>query len=414
MTKTLSIKGPALSYSSEGLLHFDADCGGIWSDEEKAGLRWNVVDVVGKTVGTGGTGPSFHLRLATSPTGYALQVQLGTLDVKAPPLIVSVVGMSVKPYGALAGPIAATSLRSRALSGKNKRIKYTASIGNAVYCAGVETHYGTNIGLGLTGSNEGPRYSAATFAPIVGHWAYILEPTALVEGKGAFSAINSYDGARVTFGFVQFTLNQQDANLVLLLRKWLQRTDGARYFPGLQLLEKNGKKRIYDNAGVLLENDKNNSELLDRVNPNKQSIDDAEKCFLASLMHLARHAPETCKDQVELAVQYFKGYLVAMEGDGIDRRPDYICAVICDIRNQGRAKLPEIRSCLVAADGTPLPDSAAYEKLLRIGAKKKNSPYLNRVSNLRAYLGKQIESGVLGNKLYDENTGDFIDRPRLP
>jgi hypothetical protein len=118
---------------------------------------------------------------------------------------------------------------------------------------------------------------------------------------------------------------------------------------------------------------------------------------------LHRHDPQACLDQMALAVSNFKRHLKAFHGAGIDARPDYICALICDIRNQGRAGIGDVKK-LLRKNNEDVPNNELFEALLGIGA----TTYAGRIKGLRKRLGELIAAKRMGIKAYDEVTGDFV------
>lgn len=412
--KTISIDGPDAAFFTTDSVTLKANCGGTWTAAEKQALAWSVARG-GDEFEPAGQGPELRLPLANKAAkakwGYGCRVRVGLSPAVQATRGLAVIGIGTTPYTALTVAIAPGDITTRPLE-KSKRVRSIATLGTAKFSIGLHQTYQGRLGLGMADSDQGPHYSARTFWPLFGPWAALVEATTRVEGSQTFAAVNTYDDARITFGLVQFGAHYYDANLILLLRRWLARSDAGYYFPNLRLKKVDGKDRIHDANGNLIDtaSDPRNKALLDLLNPVSNAIDDAEAVLMAALVHLARHDPQTCVDQVRLAIRNFSSYLKDLKGKEIDGRPDYIAVLVCDIRNQGRASKADIEKCLRDATGR-LSDARAYRALLAL--KGKNNAFAARVEHLAKAIQRMREQGLLGLYRYDETAGDFV-QPKPP
>jgi len=409
--KTIQIEAPQAVFYGNGRLTLKAKCGGTWSAEEIKSLAWSIGNADGSVFEAAGSGPELSLPLARKNVrrkwGYGCRVRVSFSPTLHATHGLAVIGMGGTPYAPLAAPIASGAVKVHELP-DSKRKRSIATLGKTSFSIGLHQSYDGRLGLGLIDYSEGPHFSANAFWPLFGPWAAVVEATTRVEGAQSFVAVNTYDSARITFGLVQFAAHFYDANLVPLLRRWLARKDAAFYFPYLSLKKVDGKDRIHDASGKLLDTktDPNNTALLDLLNPDGKLVDQNEELLMAGLVHLTRHDPQTCVDQVAQAIRNFRSYLEDMKGKGIHGRPDYIAVVICDIRNQGRASLDDIEKCLKDAQGKPIPDDKAYKALLKLKGKK--AKFATRVEELKEAVRKMRDQGLLGRFLYDENSAEFV------
>ena len=67
-------------------------------------------------------------------------------------------------------------------------------------------------------------------------WLYFLAPTDAAEG-GLFHALNTYDRAAFTFGFLQYAAHVPDGDFVVYLRALLALPGAADHVPDLVLLD---------------------------------------------------------------------------------------------------------------------------------------------------------------------------------
>jgi len=409
--KTLAIDGPTTIFSTVKVQRFKAVCQGVWSQVEKQSLEWVVAFGDYAPVVLETNGETALVGIPDQRTGSALHVgvRLPAADIMAE-LSVVVVGMAVRPYAALASPIGDAQVRHRkTIRNGKERVRWELAIAGAKCALGLETAYRYEndptryLGIGMLAPSEGPRYDAAAFASRYGHWAHLLDATTAVEGGQSFVATNTYDRGRLSFGLIQFASHQPDANLVLLLRQWLQRGDAAVYFPEFELQDDGGVDRIHDRQGNRLESASSTAALCAALNPDPESAGATEARFLARLIHLMRSDATACDDQVGLAIDNFRQHLRAFHGKGIDGRPDTICVVIGDIKNQGRGDDSAIAKCLM--DGAKkVANGEAMQRMLKIGSRT----YADRIEALKLQIGKRAgSSGPLGAKVYDEATAGF-------
>lgn len=78
------------------------------------------------------------------------------------------------------------------------------------------------------------------------HWASLITPSAYCESRYGFEALNTYDRANFTIGFIQFAAHTYNDNFHLFLRRaMVERPEQAkRYFPELSMREADRLKTI--------------------------------------------------------------------------------------------------------------------------------------------------------------------------
>jgi hypothetical protein len=221
-----------------------------------------------------------------------------------------------------------------------------------------------------------------------------------VESKGSYFCLNTYDRARFTFGFMQYAALVPNGDFVRYLRVLLQLPLADEYFPRLVLKA----DRIYyqnDNQSLTpLENDVSTLGLMNYLNPTLRDIENQEAISAARMVHWAQHDPQHRLVQVESAVQLFEANMPRYHRRlGLDQAPAKVCAVVCDILHQGRAKPHQISTALNTQGNW----EQAYNNLLKIGAAK----YSGRINGLKQKISEAIQAGVF-NKTYEADTNRFV------
>ncbi|MBY0319550.1 MAG: hypothetical protein K2X72_12570 [Reyranella sp.] len=252
-------------------------------------------------------------------------------------------------------------------------------------------------GLSFYGDDGDPSYDAALY-PDLGAWAQLLDVTVRGEGKGRFTTLNTYDRAAFTFGFLQFAAHVPDGDFVRWFRAVLARPEAADYFPTLRLV--GGRIAVATSDGTQpLESPASTSGLMAFLNPNGDRVDAEEIVNAARLIDWTRRQAETRALQVEGAASTFRALLKsAARRVPLDGESDAVCAVIADIRHQGRGGDDVwnlIRTALTAAD--------KLEALLAIGADE----YGERCQAVGEQVRRKLASGKLGAAVYRKNTADF-------
>ena len=407
--KTMSI-GPLSIYSTAGKQKFSVACEpkDAWTDAERKSIAW-IAQFSGRSpVQLTTTGESVTVEIPRSKmiTSLTLTTSLPSSDIKGVQSI-AIVDIATRPYPPLTSPIADANIVETSVvrRGGNRR-RFSAQVDGISFALGLNSPAVSSTGVGMSGPAEGPRFVSDAFADRYGHWVNLLDVTTAVEGGASFAATNTYDAGKLSYGLLQFASHTPNRNMVELLRLWMARADAPMYFPEFSLEDVNGTQRICDLAGNPLEDDASTAALCNVLNPNPNAIDKAECKFLARLIHLSRFDPTTCDDQVRLGVSYFKQHLATFSGKAIEGRPDYICAVVADVMNQGRhepgeAPADSIRKCLLNGD-QPIPDDQVFRQLLAIGRKT----YGGRIKSLKTRIAELMKAGRLGARIY--SNGVFV------
>ena len=83
----------------------------------------------------------------------------------------------------------------------------------------------------------------------------------------------------------------------------------------------------------------------------------------------------------------------------LDGRGDKVCFVIVDVLHQGRGTFNAMKHIVDNNN-----DSAAYQKLLTIGA----DDYPERIETIRTHVAKLEEQGHFGKRKYSAATNDLV------
>lgn len=252
-------------------------------------------------------------------------------------------------------------------------------------------------GLAFYGDEKhDPAYRASDY-PALGAWAHLLDVTIAGEGRGRFTTLNTWDRAAFTFGFLQFAAHVADGDFVQWFRAMLARPEATDYFPGLKLVD----GWIADTSGPL-ESASSTSRLMAYLNPNGDRVDADEVLNAARLIDWTRRYPDTREKQVAIGAQSFHKILRnAARNVPLDGESDAVCAVVADIRHQGRGGKkvwPTIRQALAAAD--------KLDALLGIGADE----YGERCRAVGKAIHGKLVAGTLGGTVYRSTSGEFTPR----
>lgn len=273
--------------------------------------------------------------------------------------------------------------------------RYVATVAGDTFLVGRRVRYGALKGL----MNDEPlarlAYRAADWRAEHGAWADWILPIAEVEG-GHFHALNTYDRARCTFGFLQAGAHVAEGQFVRWLRAIIALPDARESFPDLTL---HGGYIARDGGDGIerLEDGRGTAGLLDYLNPSTREVEDVEVIQAARLIHRVRNEPMAVALQVAVAVTAMREalghYVRRYDLDGAD---DITCLLVADIRHQGRAPHVAIERALKAAD--------PHAALLALGAGR----YPERVRRLRASVQALRSEGRLGRLRFDAGKGDFV------
>lgn len=266
---------------------------------------------------------------------------------------------------------------------------------------------------GLTFEHEVNKYGLSydpkeyVTKPGHGHWANIINPIAQCETRGYFNAINTYDRAFFSFGFVQMTVEHANAQFIPTLRKLLAEPKAADYFPELTLREVKGSPYIHlkvaENQYVQLETRTNAKKLQRYLNPTPAAVDQEEAERAARFAHWAANEQSHRDIQVLAVINNLKK---SMSNDwasryGLDGRPDTICVLVCDIHHQGRAKKNTVRAVFTKEGGD---NERLFAALLNVGRKDTE----DRRVKLKQEIEKMVAAGDLGKKRYNKASNDFV------
>lgn len=277
---------------------------------------------------------------------------------------------------------------------------YFASVNSASkFFVGRRVTYLGSCGLMNTRA-DGPQYDPGAYRGQYGFWADFITPTADCESKRSLICLNTYDRARFTFGFLQYAAHVPDGDFVKFLRCLLTLPQASSYFPELELVD----GRIVKNSGgqaTPLDTTDSTQALMDYLNPTGNNVDPAEVVQAAKFVHWCMNDPAARDAQVDCGVKHFRAAMCGYgRRYGLDGVPDQVCAVIADIRHQGRARSADILAALNCGGDY----AKAETKLLELGA----DLYKDRVRTLRSSISALVTAGVFGSRKYDVQKGDFV------
>jgi hypothetical protein len=280
---------------------------------------------------------------------------------------------------------------SFSLEGGNK---YFGNIEGHRFYIGSRVSYEGNKGLMNVAGSADQKYDCSGYKQY-GMWADFIYPTAMAEGA-LFHTLNTYDSAHFTFSFLQYAAHVPNGDFVRFLRALLELDQAPLYFPDLVLKNKR-ICRLTDNGAIPIESDTSTAGLLDYLNPSASEVEDTEIIQGARFVHWAQNDPEHRRVQVQMGIQHFKEKMVSYATQyGLDGASDLVCAVVADIRHQGRARSPVIALALKSP--------APLEALLEIGVTR----YAERIKTLRHELEALKAAGALGKYKYSVSKKDFV------
>ncbi len=283
---------------------------------------------------------------------------------------------------------------------RSARIFNSTADGGAPFFVGCQTSYrDRSSGEDFEGLFNVPRrelpkliYKATDYRGMYRFWADFIEPTSKCEG-GNFLTLNTYDRARFTWGFGQFGAHVPDGDFVEFFRDLIGRPEKENYFPDLALKDGRIVKMSGGNA-VALETASSTSPLMDYLNPTKSAVEDSEVISAAKLIHWTTNVQQARDLQVMHMVGTFQRLMHDSDARlGLDGRSGDICLAICDIRHQGRAKIPAIQ--------TALNSTRPLASLLSIGS----ITYPERCATLKAEIA--AKGAILTSKKWNRRNADF-------
>jgi hypothetical protein len=287
-----------------------------------------------------------------------------------------------------------TSIQFR-YSQQGKSYEATADSGPPFFVGKAVSYLG-NRGITNISKPTGPRYQFQDNQGKYGFWAAFIATTAKCESNGHFSCINTYDRAHFTFSFMQYAAHVPDGDFVKFFRRLLLRQEAKAYFPDLNITN-NKITRATEQGQEKLETSQSTEVLMQYLNPSLKTVDDAEVINCCKFIHWANNEEGHRELQVEVAIEHIRSAMKSYDKSyNLHGKSDKICAVVADIRHQGRGKSSTIRTALASEN--------PYEALLGIGAKN----YAERVKTLRAELERLTIAGVFGQRSYDSQKSDFV------
>lgn len=272
--------------------------------------------------------------------------------------------------------------------------------GQPRFFVGNEVTYLGNDGLQNLRIQNNMAYNPDNYENLYGYWAYFIAPTSKGESGDSFSCLNTYDRAKFTFGFMQYAAHVPNGDFVKYFKRLLALANAQDYFPKLVLQNNRIHYRNTNGSLTQLETSASTEELMKYLNPTLNDIERQEIICSARMVHWALNDARHRDLQVETAVEFFKenmrDYAQSYNLHGF---PDKVCAMICDIRHQGRAK----SSHIINAINTNGNFETAFNNLSRLGADN-HGP---RIRKVRAVITDLLDRQIFG-KTYDRNVGDFV------
>jgi hypothetical protein len=269
-----------------------------------------------------------------------------------------------------------------------------------------------------------PKYSAQDWRPAFGYWADLIEPTAEGESRRHFTCVNSYDRAAFTFGCFQFAAHTPERNLIRLFRALLKIPDEAvTYFPELSLVQdrvhllqggqtislegpaqRADKLARLDAKGVPVEQ----GRFMDYLNGSLVSAERDEALAAARLITWATHSPAHRQAQVVEGIWHAELLLrdthqrLSKLGATLQGAPISLCAMIFDIRHQGRSH--PAHKTAIAGLAAALSSADPMDMLCEFSAEA-HGP---RIETVR----QKIESGLSASSFaplrYDASLAAFV------
>lgn len=197
----------------------------------------------------------------------------------------------------------------------------------------------------------GGKYVAADWAAELGNakapWAWFLLPTIMAESGGYFGRINTYDGAGMTFGMIQFASHTPKDNLILLFRRLLAMPDARRWFPDLALdAGKVAQKTAEGLVSLETDVDGRLKRFMAYLNPDSRTVEKVEALSAARLIAWAAGSTAIKRAQVDVAIErlsYKVDRLRTKYEVDLAEYPIYCAIWVADILHHGRSKYTAIR-----------------------------------------------------------------------
>ena len=302
-----------------------------------------------------------------------------------------------------AGGVKTVTVRRRTVGTRNQ---WLAKVDNEEeFLVGREAFYADQNGRGLS-SYTGHKYDPDDYRADHGFWADFIYPTAFCESEqGFFNALNTWDRAHFTFGFMQFGAHVFKGDFARYFRALLQLPEAGEYFPELEL--KNGliHRRTASGSLVNLETDTDPTPLAKYLNPNFHVVEEVEAKQAARFIHWCDNSPENRRLQVDVSVEEFRRILKDRAATySLNGKPDRVCLVIADIHHQGRGGRTTVAKIQTALD-TNGDMERAYRNLLTIG----QANFEGRIATLKNKVAALKAAGILGVKKYNTSTNDFVN-----
>ncbi|MFC4818497.1 MULTISPECIES: hypothetical protein [unclassified Flavobacterium] len=267
------------------------------------------------------------------------------------------------------------------------------------FTIGYTTMYEGNFGLYNILQTEGQIYLPENY-PQYGFWSYFLYPTAMAESKGSFKCLNTYDRARFTFGFMQYAAHVPNGDFVVFLKELLLLPDASAYFPKLALKDNRIHYRSNNGTLTLLESDSSTQALMDYLNPSLSQVENQELICSARMVHWSSTSLAHRELQVKTAVEHYQKNMKSYHTRfGLHGAPAKVCALVCDIRHQGRGT----NNRIAAALNTNGDYEKAYSNLCTIG----QANYQSRITTVKNTIKKLSDLGLFQMK-YDAEQATFV------
>lgn len=271
------------------------------------------------------------------------------------------------------------------------------------FLVGKETAFPRQGGNGLS-LYAGVKYIPDDYRREYDFWADFIYPTAFCESEaGYFNALNTWDRAHFTFGFLQFAAHTYDGDFAKYFRALLGLPEAAAYFPDLKVKE----NRIHQKVGdewVNLELNQEPTSLAKYLNPDFKVVEQIEAEQAARFIHWCEKSPANRNLQVKISVQVIREILSGRARTyALDGKPDKVCLVIADLHHQGRGGNQTVSLIKNALDTGGDMDKA-YKNLLEIG----KADYAPRIRTLRTKVAALERDGKLGIMKYNAAQKDFV------
>jgi hypothetical protein len=269
------------------------------------------------------------------------------------------------------------------------------------FYVGSKTMYdGNHFGLFNTLVSNNFKYDAAQFAQQYGFWAYFIAPSAKAESNNSYFCLNTYDRAKFTFGFMQYAAHVPNGDFVNFFKLLLTLPNASDYFPKLRLV--NGRIFYLNSNGSSsqMEDDHSTENLMKYLNPSLAEVETQELICAARFVHWTVNDPATIQIQVRSAIELYKHKLPDYhERFGLDGATAKVCAMICDIKHQGRATNDDI----VHALNTNRNWTRAFTNLCGIGV----AHYGSRIVTVRTHINSLEQQGIF-SKTYNAANNLFV------